>query len=183
MTAAQSKKKYDLSDVLIDEKALAKRIAELGAQITGDYEGKSIVLVGILKGSIPFIADLMRHIRLDDLEVDYISVSSYGRSTKSSGVVRILKDLDSDIKGKDVIIVEDIIDTGLTLAYLKEYFMGRGPASLKICTLLDKPSRRKVEIRGDYVGFQVEDRFIVGYGLDVDQRYRNLPFISWIKEE
>ena len=183
MTAAQSKRKYDLSEVLIDEATLKKRVEELGEEITRDYKGKSIVLIGILKGSIPFIADLMRNIRLDDLEVDYISVSSYGRSTKSSGVVRILKDLDSDIKGKDVIIVEDIIDTGLTLAYLKEYFMGRTPGCLKICTLLDRPSRRKVDIRGDYVGFRVEDRFIVGYGLDVEQRFRNLPFISWIKEE
>jgi len=171
---------YDLSEVLIDEKALAKRISELGEEITKDYEGKSVLLVGILKGSIPFIADLMRKIRLDDLQIDFMSVSSYGRSTKSSGVVRILKDLDSDIKGKHVIIVEDIIDTGLTLAYLKEYLQGRGPKSLSICTLLDKPSRRKVDIKGEYTGFEVEDKFIVGYGLDIDQQYRNLPYISWI---
>jgi len=183
MTTGRKSVKYDLSDVLFDEDALAKRIAELGDEITKDYEGKSMVLIGILKGSVPFISDLMRQIKIEDLQLDFMSVSSYGRSTKSSGVVRILKDLDSDIKGKDVMIVEDIIDTGLTLAYLKEYLQGREPKSLKICTLLDKPSRRKVEIKGDYTGFEVEDKFIVGYGLDLDQRYRNLPFISWISND
>ena len=172
--------KYDFSEILIDEDTLAGRVAQLGKQISEDYKGESILLVGILKGSIPFIADLMRKIEIEDLQIDYMSVSSYGHSTKSSGVVRILKDLDSDVKGKNIIIVEDIIDTGLTLAYLKEYLLGRAPKSLKICTLLDKPSRRKVELRGDYVGFEVEDKFIVGYGLDLDQKYRNLPFISWI---
>jgi hypoxanthine phosphoribosyltransferase len=174
---------YDLSEVLIDEETLANRVSELGSEITKDYEGKPILLIGILKGSIPFLSDLMRKIKIEDLQIDFISVSSYGRSTKSSGVVRILKDLDSDIKGKNVIIVEDIIDTGLTLAYLKEYLQGRGPKSLKICTLLDKPSRRKVEIKVDYIGFEVEDKFIVGYGLDIDQWYRNLPFISWISND
>ncbi|NCB42655.1 MAG: hypoxanthine phosphoribosyltransferase [Clostridia bacterium] len=183
MTASKKPTKYDLSDILFDEETLANRIAELGDKITKDYEGKSIVLIGILKGSVPFISDLMRKIKIEDLQLDFMSVSSYGRSTKSSGVVRILKDLDSDINGKDVIIVEDIIDTGLTLAYLKEYLQAREPKSLKICTLLDKPSRRKVEIKGDYTGFEVEDKFIVGYGLDLDQRYRNLPFISWISNE
>ncbi len=183
MTAAQSKKTYDLSDVLIDEKAIASRVRELGADIARDYEGRSVILVGILKGCVPFIADLMRAIDLEGLEVDFISVSSYGRSTKSSGVVRILKDLDCDIKGKDVIIVEDIIDSGLTLSYLKEYFEGRNPNSLRICALLDKPSRRKTDIRGDYIGFEVEDKFIVGYGLDMNQRYRHLPFVTWVKEE
>lgn len=183
MTPNKGFRAQDVSEILIDEEAIASRVAELGAEITKDYQGKSIVLVGILKGSIPFISDLMRKIKIDDLQIDFMSVSSYGRSTKSSGVVRILKDLDSDIKGKDVIIVEDIIDTGLTLAYLKEYLQGRNPKSLKICTLLDKPSRRKVEILGDYTGFEVEDKFIVGYGLDADQKYRNLPFISWIPND
>jgi hypoxanthine phosphoribosyltransferase len=173
-------KKYDFTEVLIDEQSLAQRVAELGEQISKDYNGEAVLLVGILKGSVPFIADLMRKIQIEDLQIDFISVSSYGSSTKSSGVVRILKDLDSDVKGKNIIIVEDIIDTGLTLAYLKEYLSGRSPKSLKICTLLDKPSRRKVPIKGDYVGFEVEDKFIVGYGLDIDQKYRNLPFISWI---
>lgn len=183
MAAAQSKKGYDLSEVLIDEQAIAARVKELGIEISKDYAGKSIVLVGILRGCVPFIADLMRAIDVEDVEVDYISVSSYGRSTKSSGVVRILKDLDSDIKGKDVIIVEDIIDSGLTLSYLKEYLGGRSPKSLKICAILDKPSRRKVDIQGDYIGFEVEDKFIVGYGLDMNQRYRNLPYVTWVREE
>lgn len=173
-------KKYDFTEVLIDEQSLAQRVSELGEQISKDYNGEAVLLVGILKGSVPFLADLMRKIQIEDLQIDFISVSSYGSSTKSSGVVRILKDLDSDVKGKNIIIVEDIIDTGLTLAYLKEYLLGRSPKSLKICTLLDKPSRRKVPIKGDYVGFEVEDKFIVGYGLDIDQKYRNLPFISWI---
>lgn len=173
-------KKYDFSEVLIDEQSLAGRVAQLGEQISKDYKDEAVLLVGILKGSVPFIADLMRKIEIEDLQIDFISVSSYGSSTKSSGVVRILKDLDSDVKGKNIIIVEDIIDTGLTLAYLKEYLLGRSPKSLKICTLLDKPSRRKVPIKGDYVGFEVEDKFIVGYGLDMDQKYRNLPYISWI---
>lgn len=123
----------------------------------------------------------MRRIDLP-LEMDFMSVSSYGSATKSSGVVQIIKDLDSDIKGKDVLIVEDVIDTGLTLAYLKEYLLSRGPASVKLITMLDKPSGRKVDIKSDYVGFEVPDKFIVGYGLDVDQKFRNLPYISWVKQ-
>jgi len=139
-------------------------------------------LVGILKGSVPFMADLMRQIDLD-VTLEFMCVSSYGSSTKSSGVVRIIKDLDVPIEGQNVIIVEDIIDTGLTLDYLKRYLTGKNPKSLKICSILDKPSRRKVEIKGDYIGFEVEDKYIVGYGLDMDQHYRNLPYISWIKED
>jgi len=172
-----SKKKYKFSEVLISEEAIATRVAELGAEISRDYEGKELFLIGILKGSVLFMADLMRRISLD-LSMDFMSVSSYGGATKSSGVVRIMKDLDADIRGKHVIIVEDIIDTGLTLAYIKDYLLKREPASLRICTLLDKPSRRKADIKGDYVGFEVDDRFIVGYGLDIDQMYRNLPYIS-----
>ncbi len=172
-----SKKKYKFSEVLISEEAIAARVAELGAEISRDYEGKELFLIGILKGSVLFMADLMRRISLD-LSMDFMSVSSYGGATKSSGVVRIMKDLDADIRGKHVIIVEDIIDTGLTLAYIKDYLLKREPASLRICTLLDKPSRRKADIKGDYVGFEVDDRFIVGYGLDIDQMYRNLPYIS-----
>jgi hypoxanthine phosphoribosyltransferase len=174
--------KYDISEILITEEQLKARVAELGAEITEDYKGEELFLIGILKGSVPFMADLMRKIELP-LQIDFMSVSSYGGSTKSSGVVRILKDLDSDIKGKNVIIVEDIIDSGLTLVYLKEYLQSRGPRSLRICTILDKPSGRKVDIRGDYVGFNVDNKFIVGYGLDVNQRYRNLPYISWVKTE
>ena len=170
------------NEVLISKEQIEKRVSELGAQISKDYEGKTILLIGILKGSVPFMADLMRHID-GDVEIDFMSVSSYGSSTKSSGVVRIIKDLDKSIEGKDVIIVEDIVDSGLTLAYLKSHLLSRNPASLRVCTMLDKPARRKVEFTPDYCGFEIEDKFIVGYGLDFDQKYRNLPYISWIKEE
>ena len=172
--------KYDLSEILITKEQLDKRIAELGAEITEDFRGEELLLIGILKGSVLFMADLMRQIDLD-VTIDFMSVSSYEGSTKSTGVVRILKDLDSDIKGKNVIIVEDIIDSGLTLSYLKDYLLARSPACLRICTLLDKPARRKVDLRGDYVGFDVEDKFIVGYGIDIAQKYRNLPYVSWVK--
>lgn len=177
-----AKKKYDFSEVLISRQQLADKVTELGARITKDYQGESLFLIGILKGSVPFMADLMRAIDLD-VEMDFMSVSSYGSGTKTSGVVRILKDLDSDIAGKNVLIVEDIIDSGLTLAYLKEYLAKRNPKSIKIVTMLSKPARRKADIEADYTGFVVEDKFIVGYGLDIDQKYRNLPYISWIKED
>jgi len=171
-----------VEEVLITQEEIAKRVKEVGAQISEDYKGKSILLIGILKGSVPFLADLMRAID-GDVEIDFMAVSSYGASTKSSGVVRIIKDLDHSIEGKNVIIVEDIIDTGLTLSYLKDYLLSRGAASLKIVTALDKPARRTVEIKPDYCCFQIEDRFIVGYGLDCDQKYRQLPYITWIKEQ
>ncbi len=167
-------------EILITQQQLAERVAEMGAQITTDYKGKELLMVGILKGSVPFMADLMRAVDLD-LKIDFMSVSSYGNATSTSGVVRILKDLDSDIRGKEVLIVEDIVDTGLTLAYLKDYLLSRDPASVRIATILDKPSRRKADVVPDYVGFTVEDKFIVGYGLDAGQRYRNLPYISWVK--
>ncbi len=170
------------NEVLISKEQLEKRVSELGAQISKDYEGKTILLIGILKGSVPFMADLMRHID-GDVEIDFMSVSSYGSSTKSSGVVRIIKDLDKSIEGKHVIIVEDIVDSGLTLSYLKSHLLSRNPASLKVCTMLDKPARRKVEFTPDYCGFEIEDKFIVGYGLDFNQKFRHLPYISWIKEE
>lgn len=176
-----AKKKYDFTEVLISREQLAAKVAELGAQISRDYEGEDLFLIGILKGSVPFMADLMRSITLD-VEMDFMSVSSYGSGTTTSGVVRILKDLDTDIAGKNVLIVEDIIDSGLTLAYLKEYLAKRNPKSLKIVTMLSKPARRKADIEADYTGFVVDDKFIVGYGLDIDQKYRNLPYISWIKE-
>ncbi len=169
-------------EVLISADEIAAKVKELGKKITEDYKGKSVLLIGILKGSVPFMADLMREIDLD-VTLEFMCVSSYGSSTKSSGVVRIVKDLDVPIEGRDVIIVEDIIDTGLTLDYLKGYLNGKHPASLKICAFLDKPSRRKVQIEGDYIGFTVEDKYIVGYGLDMDQHYRQLPYISWIKPE
>ncbi|MBQ2096297.1 MAG: hypoxanthine phosphoribosyltransferase [Firmicutes bacterium] len=175
-------KKFDFSEVLISREDLANKVKELGAQISKDYEGEDLFLIGILKGSVPFMADLMREITLD-VEMDFMSVSSYGSGTTTSGVVRILKDLDSDIAGKNVLIVEDIIDSGLTLAYLKEYLAKRNPKSIKIVTMLSKPARRKADLEADYTGFVVDDKFIVGYGLDIDQKYRNLPYISWIKED
>ena len=169
-------------EILISKEQLEDKVKEIGKRITEDYRGEEVLLVGILRGSVPFMADLMRAIDLD-ITIDFMSVSSYGSSTKSSGVVRILKDLETPIEGKNVIIVEDIIDSGLTLDYIKGYLQGRHPKSLRICAILDKPSRRKVQIRADYVGFEVEDKFIVGYGLDFDQHYRNLPYISWLKEQ
>ena len=177
-----ARKKYSFEEVLISKEQLAAKVAELGAQISKDYEGEELFLIGILKGSVPFMADLMRAITLD-VEMDFMSVSSYGSGTKTSGVVRILKDLDSDIAGKNVLIVEDIIDSGLTLAYLKEYLAKRNPKSIKIVTMLSKPARRKADIEADYTGFVVDDKFIVGYGLDIDQKYRNLPYIYWIRED
>ena len=177
-----AKKKYDFTEVLISREQLADKVAELGAKISEDYKGEELFLIGILKGSVPFMADLMRAITLD-VEMDFMSISSYGSGTKTSGVVRILKDLDSDIAGKNVLIVEDIIDSGLTLAYLKEYLAKRNPKSIKIVTMLSKPARRKADIEADYTGFVVDDKFIVGYGLDIDQKYRNLPYISWIRED
>ena len=177
-----AEKKYDFSEVLISREDLDRRVRELGEQISRDYEGEELFLIGILKGSVPFMADLMRAISLD-VEMDFMSVSSYGSGTTTSGVVRILKDLDTDIAGKNVLIVEDIIDSGLTLSYLKEYLAKRNPKSIKIVTMLSKPARRKADIEADYTGFVVEDKFIVGYGLDIDQKYRNLPYISWIKED
>ena len=171
----------DVSNVLISEEQISAKVKEIGAKISEDFKGEPVLLVGILKGSIAFMADLMRAIDLEDVAIEFMSVSSYGSATKSSGVVKINQDLDCDIRGRNVIIVEDIIDSGLTLAYLKSYLLHRGPKSLKIATMLDKPSRRKSDIKPDYVGFEVEDVFIVGYGLDADQKYRNLPYISWIK--
>jgi len=177
-----SESNYNLSNVLITEEELQKKVAEIGAAITRDFQGEEVLLIGILKGSVPFMADLMRQIKLD-VAIDFMSVSSYGSGVKTSGVVRILKDLDMDVHDKNVIIVEDIIDSGLTLSYLRDYLNKREPRCLRIATILDKPSRRKVSLRPDYIGFEVEDKFIVGYGLDIDQKYRNLPYISWIKTD
>jgi hypoxanthine phosphoribosyltransferase len=172
----------DLQTVLFDEAAISEKIRELGREITVDYQGKQPVLIGILKGAVPFIADLMRTIDLP-LVYDLMAVSSYGASTRSSGTVRILKDIDISIEDRDVIVVEDIIDTGLTLQYLMANLESRKPRSLKICTLLDKPSRRKVKIQADYNGFTIPDAFVVGYGLDYAEKYRNLPYIGSLKAE
>lgn len=172
----------DLAYVLLAEEAIQKRVEELGRQITRDYEGKELVLVGILKGAVVFFSDLIRHVELP-MSMDFMAISSYGNATKSAGVVRILKDLDKDIVGKHIIIVEDIVDSGLTLSFLKENLVSRGAASLRICALLDKPERRKVDIKADYQGFTIPDAFVVGYGLDYAERYRNLPYIGVLKPE
>lgn len=167
--------------ILITQEQITRRAEEIGAQITRDYEGKELVLVGILRGAVLWMSDIMKHVNLD-ITIDFMAVSSYGASTKSSGVVKIIKDLDLDIEGKNVIIVEDIVDSGTTLNYLKHYLENRKTRSVRVCTLLDKPSGRKVDIEADYVGFEVEDKFIVGYGLDFNQRYRNLPYISFLED-
>ena len=168
--------------ILIDEETIMKRVAEMGAEITKDYQGKELVVIGILRGGVIFMSDLVKQIKLP-LFMDFMAVSSYGMSTKSSGVVRILKDLNEDIEGKDVLIVEDIVDTGLTLHYLVDYIKSRKPKSVKVCCFLDKPSRRKIDVEVDYVGFQIPDKFVVGYGLDYAQKYRNLPYVSVLEEE
>lgn len=174
--------RQDIQEVLFTEAELSERISELGEQITADYEGKSLIVVGILKGSNIFTSDLVRKINLP-LKMDFMAVSSYGSATESTGVVKILKDLDRDIEGEHVLIVEDIVDSGLTLKYLKEILLTRNPASVRICTLLDKPARRKENIKPDYLGYEVPDEFIVGYGIDYAERYRNLPFVGILKRE
>jgi len=171
---------YSAGEVMIDQQRIYERAREIGKQITREFKGEEVLLVGILKGAILWLSDIIKHIDLD-VYIDFMSVSSYGASTKSSGVVKIIKDLDVPIEDKNVIIVEDIVDSGITLAYLKKYLQGRGPKCLKICTLLDKPAGRRTEIEVDYIGFTIEDKFIVGYGLDYNQKYRNLPYISYLK--
>ncbi|MBU3805822.1 MAG: hypoxanthine phosphoribosyltransferase [Candidatus Fournierella pullistercoris] len=172
----------DILKVLFTEEQLKEKCAEMGAQITKDYQGKNLVLVTVLKGAVVYMADLMRHIDLE-CAIDFMVVSSYGSGTKSTGVVKIVKDLDEDLSGKDILIVEDILDTGMTLNYLKGLLSSRNPASIRIATLLDKPERRAVELQADYVGYQVPDEFVVGYGLDYDEKYRNLPFVGVLKPE
>ncbi|SHK02648.1 hypoxanthine phosphoribosyltransferase [Tepidibacter formicigenes] len=172
---------YKVTDVLIKEEDIKNKVYELAKIIENDYKGEEILLVGVLKGACVFISDLMRNIDLD-VSLDFMAVSSYGMSTKSSGVVKILKDLDTEIENKNVLIVEDIIDTGLTLKYLCENLKSRNPKSLKICTLLDKPERRKCDIKVDYTGFEIPDKFIVGYGIDCGEKFRNLPYIGIVGE-
>ena len=163
--------------VLIPEDKVDERIAQLGAQISQDYAGRQVHLIGILKGSIFFICELAKRITVP-VTLDFMSVSSYGSGTKSSGVVKLIKDLDEPINGKEVVVVEDIIDSGRTLSYLLKNLSDRHPASIRLCTLLDKPERREVDVEVDYQGFRIPDEFVVGYGLDYDQRYRNLPYIG-----
>ena len=168
--------------VLLSEEEVDKRIQEIGEQISRDYAGKQIHLVCVLKGGAFFMCELAKRITVP-VSLDFMAVSSYGGDTKSSGVVKIVKDLDESLKGKDVLVVEDIVDSGRTLSYLMEMLRDRGPASLKLCTLLDKPDRRVIDVNVDYTGFQIPDEFVVGYGLDYDQKYRNLPYIGIVEFE
>ncbi len=174
--------KEDILKILITEQEIAARVQELGERISEDYRDKNLLLISVLKGSVAFMADLMRAIDVN-ARIDFMSVSSYGAGTRSSGVVKIVKDLDMPIAGFDVLIVEDILDSGMTLSYISELLLARDPASIRICTLLDKPERRKANIVADYIGFEVPDEFVVGYGLDYDERYRNLPYVGILKPE
>jgi hypoxanthine phosphoribosyltransferase len=171
-----------VSEILIDEETLHGRIAELGTQISDDYRGQDLLLIGVLKGAIFFMADLMRSIDIP-CEVDFMAISSYGAGIDSSGVVRILKDLDVSIEGRNVLVVEDIIDSGLTLSYLLRNLEAREPASLEVCALLTKPERRENDVACRYVGFEIPNRFVIGYGLDFAERYRNLPFVGVLRDE
>src|SRR6266436_7043366 len=170
----------DIQEILLTSEKIQAKVIELGEQLTTDYQGKNLLLLGTLKGAVPFIADLARAINLP-LEIDYMAISSYGNSTESSGVVRILKDLEGPVQNKHVLIVEDIIDSGLTLHYLMDVLRQRRPLSLRVCTLLDKDRERVKPVTCDYTGFTIPDRFVVGYGLDYAQRYRNLPYIGILK--
>lgn len=172
----------DIEKVLYSEEELHETAQKLGARISEDYKDKNLLLVSILKGSVVFMADLMRAITVP-CKIDFMCVSSYGSGSESSGVVKIVKDLDINLKGYDVLIVEDILDSGRTLNYVKSILLGRNPSSIKICTLLDKPERRVVDLKADYFGMNVPDEFVVGYGLDYDEKYRNLPFIGILKRE
>lgn len=174
--------KQDILKVLLSEEELHRRVTELGEKISTDYAGKRLLMVSVLKGSVVFMADLMRAVTVP-AEIDFMSVSSYGSGVKTSGVVKIMKDLDIELSGLDLLIVEDILDSGLTLSYIKKILTERNPNSIRICTLLDKPERRKADIAPDYVGFVVPDEFVVGYGLDYAERYRNLPYIGVLKPE
>jgi len=172
----------DIETVLLTEEQIQRRIAELGARISADYAGKELHLIGVLRGAVMFLSDLMRHLTIP-CSCDFIAIASYGMDTKSSGVVRILKDLDDSIQGKHVLIVEDIVDTGLTLNYIMNLIRSRNPASVRVCALLDKPERRKVPVKIHYLGFTIPNRFVVGYGLDYAQKYRNLPYIGVLRPE
>jgi hypoxanthine phosphoribosyltransferase len=171
-----------IGETLVSGEDLQRRVTELGAEISRDYEGRDLVLVGVLKGAIFFLADLMRNLTVS-CELDFMAVSSYGSATDSSGVVRILKDLEAPIEGRDVLIVEDIIDSGLTLQYLVRNLRARAPGSLEVCALLTKPERRRVELPIRYVGFEIPNRYVIGYGLDYAQRYRNLGYVAVLKEQ
>lgn len=172
--------KEDIKEILLSKEELEKIVSNLGKRISEDYKGKNLMLVSVLKGSVVFMADLMRHITVP-CEIDFMSVSSYGKSTKTSGNVKILKDLDRSVEGMDLLIVEDILDSGRTLSYLTQLLKQRNARSIKICTLLDKPDRREADIKADYFGAVIPDAFVVGYGLDYAERYRNLPYVGILK--
>ena len=179
---SQTELESAVGEVLIETDALRGRIAELGAEISVDYAGRDLLLIGVLKGAVFFMADLMRKLTIP-CEVDFMAISSYGASTDSSGVVRILKDLDINIEGRHVLVVEDIIDSGLTLSYLMRNLESREPATLEVCALLTKPDRREIEVPVRYVGFEIPNRFVIGYGLDFGERYRNLPYVAVLSDE
>ena len=172
----------DIAKILLSEEEIKETVARLGREITADYKEKNLLVVSVLKGSVMIMADLLRQIKLP-LKIDFMSVSSYGSGTATSGSVKIIKDLDINLEGYDILIVEDILDSGVTLSSLKRLLLTRHPASVKICTFLDKPERRKADIKADYVGVQVPDEFVVGYGLDYDEKYRNLPFVGVLAPE
>ena len=172
----------DIREILFTEEQIAEIVQNIGRRISEDYKGKNLFMVSVLKGSLPFMADLMRQITIP-CTIDFLSVSSYGKGTKTSGEVRILKDIDSSLEGKDLLVVEDILDSGVTLSYLLKMLSARNPASIRLCTFLDKPERRRVDIHADYVGAAVPDEFIVGYGLDYAEKYRNLPYVGVLKPQ
>ena len=179
---SQTELERAVGEILIDEDTLSTRVAELGAEVSADYQGRDLLLIGVLKGAVFFMADLMRHLTVQ-CEVDFMAISSYGDSTDSSGIVRILKDLDINIEGRDVLVVEDIIDSGLTLSYLMRNLESREPASLEVCALMTKPDRREIDVPVRYIGFEIPNRFVVGYGLDFGERYRNLPYVAVLSDE
>ncbi len=179
---SQTELERGVSEVLIDEDRLRARVVELGEEITADYAGRDLLLIGVLKGAVFFMADLMRTLGIP-CEIDFMAISSYGAQTDSSGVVRILKDLDINIEGRNVLVVEDIIDSGLTLSYLMRNLEAREPASLEVCALLTKPDRREIDVPVRYIGFEIPNRFVVGYGLDFAERYRNLPYVGVLSSE
>jgi hypoxanthine phosphoribosyltransferase len=178
---SQTELEAAVGEILIDRETLAARVAELGTEVSADYEGRDLLLIGVLKGAVFFMADLMRHLTVP-CEVDFMAISSYGDATDSSGIVRILKDLDINIEGRHVLVVEDIIDSGLTLSYLIRNLESREPATLEVCALLTKPSRREIDVPVRYVGFEIPNKFVVGYGLDFAERYRNLPYVGVLDE-
>ena len=179
---SQTELERAVGEILIDEETLGARIVELGAEISADYQGRDLLLIGVLKGAVFFMADLMRRLTVQ-CEVDFMAISSYGDSTDSSGIVRILKDLDINIEGRDVLVVEDIIDSGLTLSYLIRNLESREPATLEVVALMTKPSRREIDVPVRWIGFEIPNKFVVGYGLDFAERYRNLPYVGVLSDD